>query len=220
VDVREQLKLFVGDYVREQYPGLWRALAPGRKGGAPADDRVTEALLAPVVEAVSDARDAVARPAHYVLWALTDFSAAAREAVSELSRSPRGHVRTWAVLCVGRGAPRPFQLEVLRRGLSDRCSLARRQAADRALSYRLRELLPELGAAVARERGAAVRRELDTCHRLLRDGYVLTPAGRGYVGLTVAFDGGGVGTRTVSRAELRERGAETLAAEYRASRGS
>lgn len=214
MDVSEQLKLFVGDYVREQHPRLWRALGPAGDTGAPADHRMTEALLAPLVAAVSDTRDTVARPAHYVLWALTDFSTAARQAVSQLSRNPRGHVRTWAVLCVGRGAPRPFQLDVRGRGLSDRCALVRRRAASQALSHRLRELLPALEAAVARERNAAVRQELDTCHRPLRDGYFLTPADGG-VDVTVAIEGGGVGGRFVSRAELETRGVEAIVSKLR-----
>src|SRR5262249_51460476 len=120
------------------------------------------------------------------------------------------------MLDVGRRAPRPFQLEVLGRGLTDRSALVRRQAASQALAHRLQELLPSLEAATSRERKPAVRKELDTCHRLLRDGYILTSAGRGYVEVTVSFDGGGIGSTTVSRAELKARGVEAIAAEFRA----
>jgi hypothetical protein len=216
VNIRKRLQLFVDDYVREEHPKLWKVLAPAAGSRVPPDDRVTEALLAPVVAAVADTRASVARPAHYVLWVLTDHFTAARQAVSRMLQDSRGHVRTWAMLCVGEGAPRPFQLDVLRRGLSDRCAPVRRQAANRAWSYRLRELLPEMEAAAARERNAKVRWEIDCCLRLLRDGYSVTPSTGGQVVLTVALDDGGIGSRFVSRTELKSRGVETVASELRA----
>jgi hypothetical protein len=206
----------VDGYVRERHPKLWSALSYAGGSGVPADEQVTAALLAPVVAEASDTRASVAEPANYVLLALTNYFTMAQRAIAGMARGSRYLVRAWAMLDVGRRAPRPFQLEVLGGGLSDRSALVRRQAASRAVSLRLRELLPSLAAVASRERKPAVREELDTGHRLLRDGYILTPAGRGHVSVTVSFDGGGIGSTTVSRAELKARGVEAIAAEFRA----
>jgi hypothetical protein len=72
--------------------------------------------------------------------------------------------------------------------------------------------------AAARERKADVRREIEQCHLLLRDGYILTPVGADQFDLSVAFERGGFGGKTVSRAELEERGVEAVAAAFRATR--
>jgi hypothetical protein len=213
-------RLYVDSYVRERHPKLWGVLSSPGRSGVLADEQVTTALLAPVVAVASDTRASVAEPANYVLLALTDYFTAAQRAVAGMAQDSRYLVRAWAMLDIGRRAPRPFQLEVLGRGLLDRSALVRRQAASQALFHRLGELLPSLAAAVSRERKPAVRKELDTYHRLLRDGYLLTPAGRGYVDVTVDFDGGGIGSETVSRAELNARGVEAIAAALRARYGS
>jgi hypothetical protein len=202
-------------YVREWHPRLWRVLS---SAGVPADERVTAALLAPVVAAVSDANPSDAETATHVLLVLTDYFTAAQQAVSRMARDAKYMVRVSAMIGVGWRAPRPLRLEVLGRGLKDRSALVRRHAANQALFHGLRELLPALEAAAAREPKPAVRAELDECHRLLRDGYILTPDGRDRVIVKVTFDRGGTGSTVVSRAEVEARGVEAIAAAFRASR--
>jgi hypothetical protein len=180
------------------------------------DERVTTDLLAPVVDAASDTKTSVARPAYYVLLVLTNYFTAAQQAVARMAQDSRSHVRVWAVLSVGRHAPRALQLQVIGGGLTDRSAQVRRHAANQALTYRLRELLPALEAAAAGVRSAAVRQEIEHCCRLLRDGYFLTPADGDGVDLSVAFEGGGVGSLSVSRVELEARGVEALVSEFQA----
>jgi hypothetical protein len=218
VRLQEELKLFTGSYVADRHSDLWAALTSIDGADPSADERVTTELLAPVVAAASDTKLTVARPAHYVLWVLTNYFSAARQCVARMVQDPRSHARVWAVLSVGNRAPRPFQLEILRHGLSDRGEQVRRHAACRALSYHLQELLPDMEAAAVRVRNAAVRQEIENCHRLLRDGYFVTPAKGDRVALTVALDGGGVKSRLVSRVELETRGIESLVSELKARR--
>lgn len=220
VDVRGHLKwLGVDDDVRKRYPKLWRVLSAAGDSGVPKDGRVTAALLAPVVTAASDRRASVADPANSVLRILTNYFTAAQQAVARMAQHSHSRVRAWAMVDLGRRAPRALLLEVLGRGLSDRSAEVRQHAADQALSHCLRELLPAMEAAAARERNAIVQRDLARCHRLLRDRYILTPAGGGQVELTAAFEGGGVGSTFVSRAELKARGAEAIASEMAARVG-
>jgi hypothetical protein len=211
-------RLQVDGYVRERHRRLWRVLSSAGGSGAPADERVTAALLAPVVAAVSHTNSSDWETATYVLLVLTDYFIAAQQAVSRMARDSQYLVRVSAMLGVGRRAPRSLRREVLKRGLSDRSALVRRHAANQVVFHDLRELLPALETAAARERKADVRREIERCHLRLRDGYILTPVGGDNFDLSVAFERGGFGTKTVSRAELEARGVEALAAAFRASR--
>ena len=216
--LHEQLKVFTGSYVADRHPDLWAALAAAEGADSPADERVTAELLAPVVAAAADRRVRVACPAYYTLFVLTDYFTAARQAVATLARDSRSHARTWAVLSVGRHTPRQFQLEVIGGGLADRSDQVRRHAANQALTYRLRELLPAMESAAAGARSAGVRREIEHCRLLLRDGYTVTPAGDDGVNVSVAYEGGGIGGPYVTRAELEARGIEAIVSEALARR--
>lgn len=133
----------------------------------------------------------------------------ARDAVEAMLGSSSSSVRCNALYSLTREMPRTYQLKMVRRSVPDKSARVSSIAGGLALTFRLRELVPELTAAAKRHRGR-YGRELEFVLRLLRDGYILKPNADNF-SLTVPTT---VGTNTcyVSQQEIDEFGLKALVA--------
>ena len=200
----------------------------------PRDPQLEAALLL-----VADAYDAVdasgelspdhldlivetASSSHALLWhngtellgSLSEKWPLAGEAIRRMFGSRKSHVRFSALCSLTGKTPRAVVIPLLRAGLVDKSSSVRWKAADKAGVFGIRNLVPDLTAALASEPNEKARKEIELELRLLRDGYVLQPDSPSGYDLTVRVKNGICG-RWISEKELKARGIETLAAELR-----
>ncbi|HEX4611344.1 MAG TPA: hypothetical protein VH092_24335 [Urbifossiella sp.] len=136
---------------------------------------VTAEEIAPVVEA--------ARSPAFVSWdiglrflcRLGARYEVARQAMRELAQGSHAKLRGWTVASLHDRLPKESCLEMVRRGLTDRSRGVRMAAAGAGLWLLLRELLPDLDAAIQAEQHPITRLELERSTGLLRDGFFLYP---------------------------------------------
>ncbi len=84
----------------------------------------------------------------------------AAEAIREMSRDTKAHVRFCALCSLGARTPADATDAVIKAGLTDRSANVRWKAADRAVSLHRVHLAPELEAALAAERNERARRSI------------------------------------------------------------
>jgi hypothetical protein len=177
--------------------------------------RITPELLAPIVEAASSSRGPLFENATRFLGQLTGQFAQACDAVEGMAQNPRSHVRFNAIISLHKSTPLPLTLRILRRGLRDKSARVRAKAADWAGMLRLREIIPDLEEATARERHEETQRTMEFELKLLRDGYILEPGPNDGFNVTT-FCRVGITSRWISRSELEQRGVDAVAAEMAA----
>ena len=160
---------------------------------------INQHALQPIVEAASNSRKRVHEIAVDLLQRLAETQRKALDAVAIMAENPRSHVRFNAIVCVGKSAPREFQLRLLRQALRDKSSKVRWKAAYRALRLRIKELVPDLEEAVTVEKDARAKASIEFDLKLLRDGHILTPEPDGTFTVTVPTRRG-ISTRWLQRA--------------------
>jgi len=174
--------------------------------------KATNQLLEPIVQAASFSRLSVSGIPVDLLRQLTEEHEEARVAVSQLARGRRSHDRFNAIMCIGKDSPKSFQLKLLSQGLRDRSSSVRWKSADWAGRLRLRELVPELEEAFAREKHEKARQTIELELRLLRDGFILDRKQDGTMWITT-FVPHGIRCQRIEQTEIDARGIEAIAAE-------
>src|SRR5262249_42283979 len=177
------------------------------------ENRLDDALLAPIVEAASSSRRPLYENATSFLGKLTAEHRLARESVERMAADARSHVRFNAILCLKKAMPLEFTLRLIRQGLRDRSANVRGKAADWAGRLRVREVVPDLEAALAAEKNAKAKQTIEFELRLLRDGYILEENKDGTFCVT-AFTPNGCGSRYFQRTEIEQRGIEGIVAEF------
>jgi hypothetical protein len=210
---RDKFEPWLRDYLRPRYPELEPALlrAIDAFDTIRRSRRITPQLLAAIVEAASSSRRPLFVHATTFLGKLTRRFKEVRDAVESMAKDKRNHVRFNAILCLDDSTPRPFTVQLLRQGLRDRSANVRMKAADWSGRLRVREIVPDLEMALARETHAEARATLEFKLKLLRDGYILEADKDGFFVTTFTKDGIGMGW--FSRSTLKERGIDAIVAD-------
>lgn len=176
------------------------------------EHRLDATLLAPIVEAACDSHALLYENVPRFLGKLTAEYSLARESVERMAVDSKSHVRFNAILCLRNETPPDFTLRLLQHGLRDKSSRVRTKAADWAGRLRVAALVPDLEAAFATEKHEKTKRTIEFELRLLRDGYILRPAGDHRFFVTTHVSNG-TASRSVSRSELDQRGIQAIIAE-------
>ena len=214
---RKKFEPWLESYLRKRCPELESDLL----AAIDAFDRlengadVTEESLSPIVEAVKSSRRPLYENASDFMQVLTSQYPLARDIVKQLANDSASHVRFNAILCVGNQAPQDFKIDIITAGLLDKSATVRTKAADWALRLRLDGITPELEVALKKERNRGARETMELTLPLLRDGYILRPAGDGQVAITVSTPRATVSTRYMNASEIESRGIEAVVAELR-----
>jgi hypothetical protein len=215
---RADYEPWLRDYLRKRQPDLEPPLLAAIDAFDTIHDenRLDATLLAPIVEAASSSRRPLYDSATSFLGKLTADHALARESVERMAADTRSHVRFNAILCLRKATPIEFTLRLIRQSLRDKSANVRTKAADWAGHLRIRELVPDLEAALAAETNAKAKQTIEFELRLLRDGHILEPArDDGYYVTTYCSDG--IASRWVARSELEQRGIQVIIAEVESS---
>lgn len=139
----------------------------------------------------------------------------AAEALRTLSVNPRLHVRLNALVALESAELTMLRQEVLRNALADRSARVRLSAADKAMLFRLVELVPDLDSAIARESDVTNRNRLLFNRDLLRDGYHLERRELGSFWMTYRDARGGAIGSIVEAEEVERCGAASVARRLR-----
>ena len=177
--------------------------------------RFDAAALDLLVDAACNGRARPADLATTYLALLSPTAAEVRQAVTRMAGDDRWQVRERAVRAAHPRSPREFAEQLVRAGLADPHERVRAVAADRAVSSRLAELVPELERLSRAEGDPRAKQCLQRAVGLLRDGYWLEPDEPGTFRLVVLEGDGATPSTLVTQAELEARGPQALAAELR-----
>lgn len=150
-----------------------------------------------------------------IVGSLCQRFASAEELLLSLVREGRPAVAVSALGALHTVVNEAIRLEAVRSGLGHTSGEVRVLAACKSQSFGLRALLEQLAGVLAEETDAAHQAALRFSYQLLRDGYLLEPAGDGFVSVTVAGARGVVGQR-FAETELSEKGVSQVIADLRA----
>lgn len=167
-----------------------------------------------ILDAASSSRALLWMNVVDLLGKLSEQWPAAAEAVMDMSRSPKAHVRFNALCCLKTGTPNAVVNTVLKAGLVDRSSRVRWKAADRTEGLEKINLIPELTAAFEVEQNAKTRNSIEHHLLLLRDGYIVEQEPDGGFQVTARTRGGIIG-RGVTAEEFRAKGIGMIVSELR-----
>lgn len=169
-ETRDRFEPWLEAYLRKRFPELERPLIEAidafdeLASGTPIEtDR-----LKPLVFAASSDRSPLYENATELLGQLAVKHDAARQAVEGMAVNSKAQVRFNAIICVNASWPRKAALEILRNRLRDSSSRVREKAADWALRYGMKELVPELTAALRNESNSKARSCIDFALQQLR----------------------------------------------------
>jgi hypothetical protein len=179
--------------------------------------KLTPEDLRVVVDGASHSRALVWENSIQLLGWLSEKYPDAASAIAEMFKSRKSHVRFNAVCCLTPGTKGNVP-ELLRAGMADKSSRVRWKAAEKTQELNLRELVPEMTAALKAETNQRVLKSIEMSLGLLRDGYVFKwTQSLGYQ-ITVPIHKGvykGICGRSVTKKELDERGIEAIAEDLR-----
>jgi HEAT repeats len=212
--IREQFEPWLRDYLRRRYPELEPTLLRAIVAFETVQESssITPELLAPIVEAASSSRRPLYENATGFMGILTGEFAEAREAVKAMANDVRSHVRLNAILCLAKSTPHDLTVRLLQQGLQDKSANVRQKAADWAGRLRMRDVVPDLESAAARENNAKTKATIEFELKLLRDGYILEPGPDDGFEVTT-FTNNGIASRWIAASELKQRGVDAIVAE-------
>ena len=148
-----------------------------------------------------------------LMWASEHWPEAA-DAILEMMRSQKAHVRFAALCSLGSKTPQVVVDQALRNGLADRSSRVRWKAADQANALSCRHLIPDITTALSSEKNPQTKSSIAFSLGFLRDGYVIKPVENGKFSIAVRLRTGGTGV-TVTATELETKGIDLIVSEVR-----
>jgi hypothetical protein len=137
----------------------------------------------------------------------------AKDSIQRLSVDRRLRARVNALVALESFEVCDLHEAIARVALEDRSTKVRNLAADKIRGWNLRQLLPDLERAIAREPKLELRTTLEKQRDLLRDGYSLKHDADGSVWITYQQATGGLIGRWVPAEEFRSKGAAAIAKE-------
>lgn len=170
-----------------------------------------------IVDAASHQRALLWENATELLGKLSERWRLAAEAIEQMFASRQSHVRFNALCSLTSKTPCDTVDRLLRAGLADKSSRVRWKAAQQAGRFGKTELVPELESAMAAETKEKARAQISLELCLLRDGHIVEPAPDSGCYVTVRVKRG-IRTGYISDGEMKAKGIERIAAEFRAQR--
>lgn len=208
---RAYLIKFLADYVRPFHPELEAplldALSSLDSGVSP-----SVAVLNSVVEAASSTNTSVSEIGAEILGELAERDSNALNAVQQMAKSKKLLVRHNALMCLTSKTPIEPCLALIRNALLDKSTKVRGKAADWAGRLRLKAVLSDLANAELAERDQKTRAIISNELRLLRDGYLVEPAGEDATFVTVRAASGQI-SQIVPNRIIERRGIDVIATE-------
>lgn len=145
----------------------------------------TEKDIEPVVAAARSSHKGVFDVGGTALALLAERFVVAREALSDMVSSKDWKHRLVAISYARPSFPRPFLIELLRRGLQDASERIVQKAAERCADAGLTELEADMTTAEGAARDKTTREWVSLMKDLARQGYAVRPKGRGEYELVV-----------------------------------
>jgi hypothetical protein len=176
--------------------------------------KLSAGQLQRVVDGASASRALIWNNATDLLMKLSGRWPAAADAIAQMFRSRKSHVRFAALCSLGKDTAVAVADALLTAGFRDKSSRVRWKAVDRANSLERRNLVPEITAALAVESDNKARRSMELGLRMLRDGHWVQPESPGRTSVTARLHNG-IAARTVSDDELQAKGLAAILAELR-----
>jgi len=136
-------------------------------------------ILQSLVKAASSPHKLVFETGCKLLFLLAATHENCQQAIDRMSSSQDATARFHAVAYLNASLPESLRFSVIDRALSDRSSRVRQMAVEQAEAFGFREFLPRLEGMIASELRANVLKSLAFSVPLLRDGFLLEPAGDG-----------------------------------------
>ncbi len=177
-----------------------------------ADGKVPPDRLDVLVNGVGSKASLVWQNSAEMLQALASGGYDVAPAYMALARHPMGRVRFAALCALSRGMPRSVVDEMLVSGLKDKSANCRWKAAEMALEFHKRWLLPLMVDALARETSEKARGAIEYSVAYMRDGYQLKPLSGDRYSLWLQRRGGSVSI-SVTATDLAEKGVDAIVAE-------
>src|SRR5579863_3220897 len=210
---REKFTPWIRNYLQKRYPEL----VPPLQRALEAFDRAESSGILPVddlttlTDASRDSRKPLSENIAYLLGYLARRFDSAREAIHQMSKDPKAHIRINALVALDRIGTCQARTSLVCAALRDRSTRVRGLAADKICGWNMTEAIPDLDRAIVNESNAALRRELEWQRDLLRDGYSLQARGDGRVWMTCRRDTGGTVSAFVTAEEINEKGVVAIA---------
>ncbi len=188
---------WVNTYLRSRYPELVPLYAEACSIAAEA--KASACLTAPQARRLSELAASSRAPlGENVAGLLGELAAAipeAQDAIAALAGARQVHGRINALVAIESFPVGRLHVRLIGMLLRDRSRRVRRLAADKAMGFGMKELLPELIQAVQAETNLQLRDELEAQVALLRDGYRVRALDDGSVWVTCRKDRGLVSRR-------------------------
>ena len=169
----ENTNSWIKEYLEPRYPEL---VAPYRAAehihdAALKSGVLSEDGLAIILDSAKSSRTPLGENVAAMLGEIADRFDTVREAIRQLAKDPKVHVRVNALVALESLSVSQLQQEILAAALRDRSARVRGLAADKIMSFGLRPLLPALEDAIASEAKPGLRCVLEWERDLLRDGF-------------------------------------------------
>ena len=175
-DVRES---WIRDHLQPRYPELVLAYldAIDIYDKAASDGLLPDASLHRLLMHAQSRRTPLGENAAVLLGQLYEQHPAVGGAIRTLANGRKLHERINALVALSSCVCGPLHVELLASALEDTSAKVRTLAADKIVQFRLRELVPELVAAIERESDPATKEELQTCSQWLLRGFAVRTEG-------------------------------------------
>jgi hypothetical protein len=203
---------WVDTYLKPRYPELVPLYteACSIASEARASGRLTAPRARRLIELASSARTPLGENVAGMLGELAAAMPEAQDAIAALAEARQVHGRINALVAIESFPVGPRHHRLIGMLLRDRSRRVRGLAADKAVSFGLKELLPELNQAVEAETNPELRDELEGQVALLRDGYRVRARDDGSMWVTCR-KGRGVVSRFFSLGQFESEGRRWIA---------
>lgn len=176
-----------------------------------ADGTVPDSRLEALINGASSKHALVWQNSVEILQALASSGCAVAPAYLALAKHPKGRARFAALCALSRSMPRSIVDEMLVSGLKDKNADCRWKAAETALEFRKRWLLPFMIDVLARETSEKAKIGIEYAVAHMRDGYQLKPLTSDRYSLWLQRRGGSISI-TVTATELAEKSIDAIVA--------
>jgi hypothetical protein len=204
--------IWIDTYLKPRYPELVPLCTEARSiaSDAQASGRLTVPQARRLIELASSARTPLGENVAGMLGELAGAIPEAQDAIAALAEARQVHGRINALVAIESFPVGRLHVRLIGVLLRDRSRRVRGLAADKAVSFGLKELLPELIQAVQAETNPELREELEAQVALLRDGYRVSARDDGSVWVTCR-KGRGVVSRRFSVGQFESEGQRWIA---------
>jgi hypothetical protein len=166
----DHIENWIQDYLKPRFPDLVQPFQDARRIRQDALDtgKLSDESLGKLIESAHNPHKALSENVARMIGELADHFENAQEGIKLLFRDTKQQVRINALIALEFHNLSNIHEEMLTSALKDRSTQIRILAADKILIFYLQQLLPELDAAILREKDPRVKHELEWYHEHLK----------------------------------------------------